>query len=244
MKTNIRLLSMLCLLGYGAMATEFSQKTLKTTAYTMYGQNYDSLTEDKQKKVIKGLEKKHAVLQLAQMSNISKTQAYQDALSKASKGILINMYLAHKKEAITVSPEEIENAYNKHLRDYTNVYAFTLVRKHEKDLEKYISILEKTPSEKIENVFRTLAKEHSEHPLKSKGGEMGFIGYDSIVQPFGKEAFRLRENTFTHKAVKTVLGYHLIYIKARKVLSLNKVQKAIKETLKNTKYKAWFKTIE
>ena len=90
-------------------------------------------------------------------------------------------------------------------------------------LETYIQELQKVKPDELKTSFVKLAKKHSQHPSRKIFGDMGAIGYRSIVQPFGKEAFKLKINEMTQKAVKTTLGYHIIYVADRKVKSFQEV---------------------
>jgi parvulin-like peptidyl-prolyl isomerase len=62
-----------------------------------------------------------------------------------------------------------------------------------------------------------------------------------MVQPFGKEAFRLKENEMTELPVKTILGYHVIYVEERKVKPLEEVQAEIENVLREKKYREAFR---
>lgn len=224
-------------------AQNLDPKDLETIAAAKYNKAYEVLDETQKTKVQKLLKTKLDVLSLAKQSGISESKSYQKELVNAQKSILMRMYLEQKRDSIVVSEEEIKSYYDEHLRDYTSVDVRTLVRKSPEDLEGYVKLLNDVSKEKRESEFIRLAKLYSSHPTKSRGGKMGFVGYGTIVQPFGKEAFKLEENTITQKPVKTILGYHLIYLKERKVVSYKKVKQKIENTLRMQKYKAWFDTI-
>jgi parvulin-like peptidyl-prolyl isomerase len=219
---------------------EFLKEDLDKLSQYDYRKPYEKLNVDEKKRVQKRLKKKLAVYDLAIKSDISQSQEYKKRVQNIEKSVLMNIYLQKMRESIVVKPKEIKEFYGKHLRDYTNVHAFTIVRSERERLLEYVKVLDKTPQKRVEAKFKELAKKYSQHPRKSRGGDMGFIGYDSVVQPFGKEAFRLRENAYTRKPFKTTLGYHLVYVKEIKVLPLEKVSKGIEESLRAKKYKKWF----
>ena len=62
-----------------------------------------------------------------------------------------------------------------------------------------------------------------------------------MVQPFGKETFKLKDKEMTELPVKTTLGYHIIYVEERKVKPLEEVKAEIENTLKEKKYRETFK---
>ena len=58
--------------------------------------------------------------------------------------------------------------------------------------------------------FAALAKEHSDCPSGSDGGDLGPFGRGAMVPEFDKAAFEL-EVDHVSDAVETAFGYHLIH---------------------------------
>ena len=227
-------------MGSCLLANDLSHKDLDKIAKMEYLKPYDALSKTKKRVVKRLLEKKLRIISMAKKSGIENSLAYKEALANAKKAILIRQYLQKKRAEITVTPQEISDYWQSHKQDFTRVHAYTIVRAKRDRLLEYVKVLDKTPKKEVEAKFKELAKKYSQHPRKAKGGDMGFIGYNSIVQPFGKEAFRLKKNSYTHKPFKTTLGYHLIYVKEIKVIPLKKASKGIEKRLRRKKYKKWF----
>jgi peptidyl-prolyl cis-trans isomerase C len=63
--------------------------------------------------------------------------------------------------------------------------------------------------------FSTLAKEYSEGPSSSKGGDLGYFSRGQMVKPFEDAAFAMQPGEVS-EIVKTRFGYHLIEVTDKK----------------------------
>jgi parvulin-like peptidyl-prolyl isomerase len=184
--------------------------------------------------------KEERIYSLAQEAKVENLPAYKEELEKASRYIQMKLFLQNKRDSIVVKEKEVKEYYNTNIRDYTKVAAYTLIRNSHKDLLPHIKTLQKTPKDKLEEVFQNLALKYSQHPSKHKKGYLNYIGYDYMVQPFGKEAFLLKKNSFSKHKIKTTLGYHIIYVKDIKTIPYDVVKNKIEYKLRMERYKKWF----
>lgn len=81
--------------------------------------------------------------------------------------------------------------------------------------------------------FAALAKEYSEGPTATKGGDLGFFPRGRMVKPFEDAAFKMQKDEISD-LVKTPFGYHIIWvedIKEPRTKTLEEAREQIAETL-------------
>ena len=88
--------------------------------------------------------------------------------------------------------------------------------------------------------FSTMAREHSEGPSASRGGDLGYFSRGQMVKPFEDAAFALKTDQLSD-VVETQFGYHLIKVydhKDETLLSYNDVKADLNKHLKQQKTQA------
>ncbi len=243
-RKHIAKVILLCVLSLQAMAGDTQkEKLLNQLSNRTYMKDYKSLKSAQKDAILEKYNKRERIYNLASKSGVQNSDEYKEHMKIVAKEHAMRLYLQKHRAAIKVSKKELQDYYDAHKRDYTQIHAYTIVRKNKKDLQKYLKILKKSSQKKLEKTFKDLALKYSQHPAKAKSGDLGFIAYNTMVQPFGVEAFALKVNSYTKKPFKTVLGWHLVYVKERKIYSLEKMKKNIEGILISQKYREWFKSL-
>ncbi len=85
----------------------------------------------------------------------------------------------------------------------------------EKKIKEIKATLDATPAADKAKKFADIAKEKSDCPSGSKGGDLGFFTHGQMVPEFDKAAFALAVSNVSD-IVKTSFGYHLIFVTDKK----------------------------
>lgn len=150
------------------------------------------------------------------------------------------------KSAVQLSEDDLLDYYDEHSEDYVQeeeVRARHILikvrdgadKKQKQEARKKIEdILAKV---KAGEDFATLAKEYSECPSSSKGGDLDYFGRGQMAKPFEEAAFSLGVGEVSD-IVETQFGFHIIKVEGRKEAeskSLEDVREEIRSKLTEEK---------
>lgn len=155
--------------------------------------------------------------------------------------------LIEKRGGTGVSDDEILGFYEKNKRFYFEkeaVHARHILFKLKPDASKEEEAEVMNKVRRIQKLIRRevafdkLAKEFSEGPTSTKGGDLGFFSRGQMVKPFEDAAFGMKSGQVSGP-VRTKFGYHLIQVLERREESqkeLKEVKEQIRSSLKNKKF--------
>ncbi len=151
---------------------------------------------------------------------------------------LVQQELAHKA---MVSPKEVETFYREHIGDFSEgetIDVCNILIKHKKrdpsEPDKAWEMINNLHKEiKGGANFEVMAQRYSEGPNADKGGDMGFFPRGSMMKEIEDVAFNMKAGEVS-EVIKTELGYHILFLKARKAsrqIPLTEVSKDIEKEL-------------
>ncbi|MDY6842636.1 MAG: peptidylprolyl isomerase [Thermodesulfobacteriota bacterium] len=220
--------------------------------------NLELLYQESQKQAIE-VKKKEVDTQLSKIKSQFPSEAkFKEELEKLNlseatlksqikRGMTVQKFVDEQfAQKITVSQKDMQEYYTKHpdfFKQQEQVRAQHILIKvdpgadESKKADAYKQI--EQINKKIQNGqdFATLAKEFSQCPSSTKGGDLNYFGRGQMVKPFEEAAFALKPNEVSN-IVETRFGYHLIKVidkKPEMTLHYDDVKGKIEQYLKKEK---------
>lgn len=217
-------------------------------------QNYQSVIDTNKRKFLDDLVLQELLYQEAVKKNLEKDKDVISTIERIKKKILAQKLLEKEVMELTkVSEDELKKYYEQNKEDYKvpeqlNA-AHILVKLNEGAGEKE----DKAAREKIQGLskkikegsdFADLAKENSDCPSSSRGGELGYFSRGQMVPEFEEAVFKLKAGEVSD-VVKTKFGYHIIKLLDRKEAGqkeFGEVKEEIQQRLTKEKQKSTFES--
>ena len=149
--------------------------------------------------------------------------------SDIERGHVINKLIEKQITALVVIPDrEIKTFYDTHPNSFKKseqVRASHILIKVDSQVETSVKDEKKARLKNIQKRlkggedFAVLAREFSECPSNTKGGDLGYFGRGKMVKPFEDAAFKLKKGDVSD-VVETQFGYHLIKVVDKKPASV------------------------
>jgi len=167
--------------------------------------------------------------------------------SQFRRGMAIQQFIDKEiARKVTVSDKEVRAYYGKHpdlFKQPEQVRASHILIQVDPKAEESRKAEARTKIEKIQEKlhkgedFSTLAKEFSEGPSSTRGGDLGYFTRGRLVKPFEGAAFALKPGQVSG-IVKTNFGYHLIKVMDKKpatVIAYEDINDRLEQYLKHDK---------
>jgi len=165
-----------------------------------------ALTKKNLDKALKNFIDHYLLAQEAQRLGLDKDPDYLNALDYYKRYLSIMAFWQEKFKKIDITDKEIKNYFQEMgtKRHYRQIFT-----KKRDRAEKALKRLRNG------EVFARVARELSEGPYASKGGDLGFIRKGQMVKEWEKAAFSLKPGEFTN-IIRTRDGFHIIKLEGIK----------------------------
>ncbi|MCO6430650.1 MAG: peptidylprolyl isomerase [Deltaproteobacteria bacterium] len=164
----------------------------------------------------------------AKLKEILKTSGmpYEQFLGDLRDDFIINAYLDSTFEKdILISDSELKKVFDASPQRFAQreeAHARHILIKVDKDAGSEEDLAAKNKIEELHaqvtspgGDFGAIAREHSQCPSSSRGGDLGFFPRGAMVAPFEKAAFGLKPGEISDP-IKTDFGYHIIKLEEKR----------------------------
>jgi peptidyl-prolyl cis-trans isomerase C len=127
-------------------------------------------------------------------------------LERQRKGLLANVALQERLNAVEISPDQIEAAYQERYvdADNTEYQASHILVESKEEAQNLIAQLQKGAD------FAELARENSVGPSASRGGDLGWFSASDVVPEFAQAVVALENGAYAREPVQSKFGWHVI----------------------------------
>ncbi|MFA7083278.1 MAG: peptidylprolyl isomerase [Arcobacteraceae bacterium] len=224
--------------------------------------SYVKLSNEDKNLILHQVIEKKLLIQEAKKEKLEDNKEFQKTLMDIKNNLLVEFWMKKKFNSIVVSEKDIETYYNAHLDEFKQEFqlkARHIVVETLEEANAIINELNQTKTD-IQKKFILLAKEKSIEPAGPNGGDLGWFKKGIMMDEFWDEAVALKEKHYTKKPLKTLFGYHIIYLDAKQEaytvkldqvyltiknkLQMDTFQKNVDESIKKIKQKAQISVIK
>lgn len=205
-------------------------------------ESYAQLPTDQKNLILHQVIEKKLLIQEAKKAKLEEDKAFKETLLGIKNNLLVEFWMKKSFDEIAISDKEIQEYYNNNLGEFKQslqVKARHIVVEKESDAQAIIQELNNT-KEDIQKKFITLANEKSIEPeANTRGGDLGWFKQGDMLEEFWQESIALEENHYSKKPLKTMFGYHVVFVDAKQpafTVKLDQVYSNIKTKLQMAKF--------
>ncbi len=205
-------------------------------------ESFIELPSEERNLILHQVIEKKLLVQEAQKEKLQNTKEFQKTLNDLTHNLLVEFWMKKSFDSIKISDKEISKYYKAHLDEFRQpfqVKARHLVVEDEAQAASIIKELNATKTD-IQKRFIELANKYSIEPsANTRGGDLGWFKQGDMLEEFWQEAISLEENHYSQKPLKTMFGYHVIFLDGKKpefTIKLEQVYTTIKNKLQMEKF--------
>ena len=156
------------------------------------------------------------IVRAAQSEGLEKSEPIRQRLQAIERRLVEGAYLeqaAKDKVTDTAMRQRYRNV-TESLRGKEELRVRHILLKNKSEAESIIGKLSEGAN------FAKLARENSMGPSKARGGDLGYMGRDAMVEPFADAAFGLKIGQVTPLPIETRFGWHVIKLEDRRAMTI------------------------
>lgn len=196
--------------------------------------------------IIENIKKQHLITDAQLREQLKKENiSYEDFFNGIKINQLKNRVIGTViSSEILVTEEMLKDYYNKHLdefRDQEYRLKHIFISNEKKDANKIALNIYKLLQEG--KSFEDLAREYSDDPTASQGGDLGFVKKDDLIPELRDALNVIIPGTYTH-VIKTGYGFHILKLVEEKkghVIPFEQVKEKIHERIVQTESEKRYK---
>ncbi len=176
-------------------------------------ESYNELDKKEQNLALHQTIEKILILQEAKKEKLDSSKEFLQTLEDLKNSLLVESFMKNEFSKILVPKEEVENYYNAHLYEFQQEKKLKARHIIVEDLKKALDIIKELESSKNKELsFVELASKYSIDGSRDKGGDLGWFQKGDMIDEFWDASFKLKPKEFTKEPVKSMFGYHIIFL--------------------------------
>lgn len=204
--------------------------------------NLSNLSNEEKVVIGERLIEKELFLELAKKTKIEQSPQFIANLARLKDDLLVDMWLKDQMNFLIVSDGEARDFYEKNRDKFTeptSIHPRQILVNNQIQANYIIAALKNLKGEILRKTFIAIANYYSIDKSKQNGGDMGFMSKDQMSPTFATVAWSIPTHDIYRQAIKTNLGYHIVYIEEKsehKLVPYEQVKQDIVAILKQKQF--------
>jgi len=174
---------------------------------------YEKLQEKEKNLYLHQTIEKTLLIQEATKNKLDQNKEFKDTLKTFKDSLMVEMFMKSVFDKIKIEKSDIENYYNNHLYEFQQDKKLKARHIVVDDLKLAMDIIKQLDaSSNKEESFIELAQKYSLDGSRENGGNLDWFTKNSVIEEFWNATNNLRPNEYTKNPVKSVFGYHIIFL--------------------------------
>lgn len=156
------------------------------------------------------------IVRAARAEGFEKLASVRQRLKAIERRLVEGAYLAQasKGKVTDQAMRELYRKFTESLRGNEELHVRHILVKYKREAASIIGKLSEGAD------FTKLATQESMGPSKTRGGDLGYMARDEMLEPFAAAAFGLKVGQVTPMPIETRFGWHVIKLEDRRAMTI------------------------